>query len=176
MTSTHTGHPLCHCRRHVGAAVTAAMAAALLPPLPPSPLPLPLPRLPPSPPPPALFPLLLLPHFVLLQHGLPSKNRCHRVLSATPRHFCKKNQNTTIKWMEMGLEWRCSGGVGGWWQQVVVGRRHWWWQKNSKNGVESASASSKPRAFCHVHKISWYHFRPSGQLDVIPLYHTIVQV
>jgi hypothetical protein len=29
------------CRRYVGAAVTAAMAAALSPPLPPSPLPLP---------------------------------------------------------------------------------------------------------------------------------------
>jgi hypothetical protein len=43
------GRPLCHCRRHVGAAVTAAMAATLSPPLPPSPLPLPLPRLPLSP-------------------------------------------------------------------------------------------------------------------------------
>jgi len=28
MTSAHIGHPLCHCLRHVGAAVTAAMAAA----------------------------------------------------------------------------------------------------------------------------------------------------
>ena len=65
MTSTHIGigRPICHCRRHVGAAVTAAMAAALSPPLPPSPLPLPLPRLPPSPPPPAPFLLLLLPLF-----------------------------------------------------------------------------------------------------------------
>jgi hypothetical protein len=46
MTPAHIGKPLCHCRRHVGATVTAAMAVALLPPLPPSPLLLPLPRLP----------------------------------------------------------------------------------------------------------------------------------
>jgi hypothetical protein len=63
MTSAHIGCPLCHYQRHVGAAITAAMAAALSPPLPPSPLPLPLPRLPPSPPPPAPFLLLLLPLF-----------------------------------------------------------------------------------------------------------------
>ena len=37
MTSAHIGRPLCHCRRHVGAAVTAAMAAVLSTPLPPSP-------------------------------------------------------------------------------------------------------------------------------------------
>ncbi len=46
--------PLCHCWRHVGAAITAAITAVLLlplppSPLPPSPLPLPLPRLPLSP-------------------------------------------------------------------------------------------------------------------------------
>jgi hypothetical protein len=63
MTSAHIGRPLCHWRRHVGAAVTAAMTASLPPPLPPLPLPLPLPQLPPSPPPPALFLLLLLPLF-----------------------------------------------------------------------------------------------------------------
>ena len=51
MNSAHIGRPLCHCQRHVGAAVTAAMAATLSPPLPlpPSPLPLPLPQLPLSP-------------------------------------------------------------------------------------------------------------------------------
>ena len=53
MTSAHIGRPLCHCWRHIGTAVTAAMAAALSPPLPPSPLLLPLPRLPPSLQPPA---------------------------------------------------------------------------------------------------------------------------
>jgi hypothetical protein len=65
MISAHIGRPLCHWRRHVGAAVTAAMTASLSPPLPlpPLPLPLPLPQLPPSPPPPAPFLLLLLPLF-----------------------------------------------------------------------------------------------------------------
>ncbi len=72
MTSTHIGigRPICHCRRHVGAAVTAAMAAALSPPLPPSPLQLPLSWLPPSPPPPAPFLLLLLPLFGWLLSAL----------------------------------------------------------------------------------------------------------
>ena len=42
MTSAHISRPLCHSRRQVGAAVTAAMAAELSSPLPPSPLPLPL--------------------------------------------------------------------------------------------------------------------------------------
>ena len=58
--------PLCHCRRHVGAAVTIAIAAVLSPPLPLLPLPLPLPRLPPSPTPPATLLLLLLPLFSFL--------------------------------------------------------------------------------------------------------------
>ncbi len=60
-SSTHISHPLCHCQHYVGAAVTAAMAAMLSPPLPQSPLPLPLLRLPPSPPSPAPFLLPLLP-------------------------------------------------------------------------------------------------------------------
>jgi len=66
----HWPPPLCNCRRHVGAAVTADIAAVLSPPLLPSPLPLPLPRLPLSPPPPALFPLLLLPLFGWLLSAL----------------------------------------------------------------------------------------------------------
>jgi len=31
-----------------------------------------------------------------------------------PPHFIK-NQNTTIKWMEMGMKWRCGSGVGRLW-------------------------------------------------------------
>ena len=79
MTSAHIHRLLCHCWRHVGTAVTAAMAAALLPPLPPSPLSLPLPQLPPSHPPPTPFLLLLLPLFGFL----PSCCLCfrHRCLS-----------------------------------------------------------------------------------------------
>ena len=111
MTSARIGRPLCHCRRHVGAAVTAGMAAAmsppLSPPLPPSPLPLPLPWLSPSPPPPAPFPLLLLPLFGFLQCASPSKNPCHRVLSATPRHFCKKNRTQQSN----GRKWGWNGGA-----------------------------------------------------------------
>jgi len=49
MTSAHIDCPLCHCWRHIGAVVTAAMGAVLSPPLLPSPLPLPLSRLPLSP-------------------------------------------------------------------------------------------------------------------------------
>jgi hypothetical protein len=60
MTSAHIGRPLCHCQRHVGAAITAAMAAALSTPLPSTPLLLPLLWLPPFQPSPAPFLLLLL--------------------------------------------------------------------------------------------------------------------
>ena len=42
-----------------------------------------------------------------------------------PSNFCKNNQNTTIIWSDMGLEWLRSAGIQRLWRHIGVGRQCW---------------------------------------------------